>query len=99
MRVPMNIDGTDYVYLATWAVLTAIHRHNRNAETKIETLVCPAFGTGSGGVAAVEAGIQMRVAHEHFARPPAHINPSMAQARHDRVHYGGRWGFHNPRKL
>lgn len=30
MRIPMNIQGTDHVYLAMWAALTAIHRHNRS---------------------------------------------------------------------
>lgn len=49
MRIPMNIAGTDHVYLATWAVLTAIYRHNRDSEEKIRSLVCPAFGTGTGG--------------------------------------------------
>ncbi|HVL15538.1 MAG TPA: macro domain-containing protein, partial [Gemmata sp.] len=36
MRVPMNIQGTDHVYLAMWAVLTAVHRHNRSESRKIE---------------------------------------------------------------
>lgn len=99
MRVPMNISGTDHVYLATWAVLTAIHRHNRESAPKIRVLVCPAFGTGTGGVQPLEAGVQMRLAYEHFSRPPQYINPSMAQTRQERVHYGGRWGFQNPRKI
>ena len=58
-----------------------------------------AFGTGTGGVQPLEAGVQMRLAYEHFCRPPQHINPTMAQGRQDRVHYGGRWGFQNPRKV
>ena len=99
MRIPTNISGTDHVYLATWAVLTAIHRHNRATEKPIRTLVCPAFGTGTGGINPVEAGTQMRVAYDHYLKPPQYINPSMAQARHERVHYGGHWGFHHPRKI
>lgn len=99
MRIPMNIAGTDHVYLATWAVLTAIHRHNRDSEQKIRSLVCPAFGTGTGGVQPLEAGTQMRLAYENFCRPPQHINPTVAQSRQDRVHYGGRWGFEHPRKI
>jgi O-acetyl-ADP-ribose deacetylase (regulator of RNase III) len=99
MRIPMNISGTDHVYLATWAVLTAVHRHNRDSALKIRILACPAFGTGTGGVQPLEAGVQMRLAYEHFRRPPQHINPSVAQGRQDRVHYGGRWGFQNPRKI
>lgn len=46
-----------------------------------------------------EAGVQMRVAFEHYRNPPQYINPSMAQARQERVHYGGRWGFANPRPI
>jgi O-acetyl-ADP-ribose deacetylase (regulator of RNase III) len=99
MRIPMNIARTDHVYLATWAVLTAIHRHNRATEKPIRTLVCPAFGTGTGGVHPLEAGTQMRVAYDHFLKPPQYINPSVAQARHERVHYGGQWGFEHPRKV
>jgi O-acetyl-ADP-ribose deacetylase (regulator of RNase III) len=99
MRIPMNISNTDHVYLATWAVLTAIHRHNRANEQPIRSLVCPAFGTGTGGVSALEAGTQMRIAYDHFLKPPLHINPSIAQARHERVHYGGHWGFQHPRRL
>jgi len=99
MRIPMNISGTDHVYLATWAVLTAIHRHNRKNEIAIRTLVCPAFGTGTGGVTPLEAGTQMRVAYDHFLKPPQYLNPSVAQARQERVHYGGHWGFQYPRKL
>lgn len=37
MRVPMNIQGTDHVYLAFWAALTAVHRHNRQEGLKEET--------------------------------------------------------------
>lgn len=99
MRVPMNIAETDHVYLATWAVLTAICRHNRASDKPIKTLVCPAFGTGTGGMQPLEAGVQMRVAFEHFLKPPQFINPSMAQARQERVYYGGRWGFEHPRKV
>src|SRR5690349_1524668 len=47
MRIPMNINGTDHVYLATWATLLAVRRQNQNAQRKIETLVCPAFGAGT----------------------------------------------------
>lgn len=95
MRTPMNISGTDHLYAATWATLLAVHRH----PSPIRTLVCPAFGTGTGGMSALEAGVQMRVAFEHYRNPPQYINPSMAQARQERVHYGGRWGFQHPRPI
>ena len=99
MRTPMNVAGTDHVYLATWAVFTAIHRHNRSYERKIRTLACSAFGTGTGGVQPLEAGVQMRLAYEHYLKPPTHINPTVAQSRQERIHYGGDWGFRNPRKI
>jgi len=98
MRSPMNVQGTDHVYLALWAALTAVHRHNRTEPRKIESLACPGLGTGTGGMDALEAALQMCLAYEHFLRPPTFINPTHAQQRHERVYYGGRWGFMNPRK-
>lgn len=100
MRIPMNLRGTDNVYLATFATLLAVHHHNRTEGSRrpIRTLVMPGFGTGTGGVEPLEAALQMRIACEHFLTPPEVINPTMAQARHERVHYGGRWGFENPRQ-
>ena len=98
MRVPMNIQSTDHVYLAMWAALTAVHRHNRSTNPQIDSLACPGLGTGTGGVDPIEASLQLRLAYEHFKRPPQFINPSVAQERHERVYYGGRWGFANPRK-
>jgi O-acetyl-ADP-ribose deacetylase (regulator of RNase III) len=98
MRVPMSISGTDHVYLATWATLIAVGRHNRTAKRKIETLVCPAFGAGTGGVAGIEVGFQMKLAWQHFKNPPVAINPSVAQARQDKIHYGGKMGFEQPAK-
>jgi O-acetyl-ADP-ribose deacetylase (regulator of RNase III) len=97
MRIPMNIHGTDHVYLAMWAALTAVHRHNRDAERPIRTLACPGLGTGTGGMEPLEAALQIRLAWEHFQKPPEFINPSFAQVRHERIHYGGRWGFEHPR--
>jgi O-acetyl-ADP-ribose deacetylase (regulator of RNase III) len=97
MRVPMNIQGTDHVYLALWAALTAVHRHNRSESQKIDSVACPGLGTGTGGVDAIEAALQLCLAYEHFKRPPKFLNPSVAQQRHERIHYGGRWGFNHPR--
>ncbi len=98
MCVPMNIQGTDHVYLAMWAALTAVHRHNRSGKRTIDSLACPGLGTGTGGMDPIEASLQLRLAYEHFKRPPQFINPSFAQERHERIYYGGRWGFVNPRK-
>ncbi|MGB0582466.1 MAG: macro domain-containing protein, partial [Limisphaerales bacterium] len=64
MRIPMNIQGTDNVYLAMWAAFTAVHRHNQSESRQIETLACPALGTGTGGMDKVEASLQMRLAYE-----------------------------------
>jgi O-acetyl-ADP-ribose deacetylase (regulator of RNase III) len=97
MRIPMNIRGTDHVYIALWAALTAVHRHNRTVANKISTLACPGLGTGTGGMDPLEAALQMCLAYEHFLAPPARINPSLAQHRHERIHYGGRWGFEHER--
>lgn len=96
MRVPMNIAGTDHVYLATWATLLAVRQQNRTARRKIETLVCPAFGAGTGGVAGIEVGFQMKLAWEHFRNAPTAITASFAQERHERIYYGGRMGFEKP---
>ena len=93
---PDDITGTDHVYLATWATLLAVRHHNRTAERKIETLVCPAFGAGTGGVAGIEVGFQMKLAWEHFRKVPSVITPSFAQERHERIYYGGRMGFEKP---
>jgi O-acetyl-ADP-ribose deacetylase (regulator of RNase III) len=99
MRIPMNISGTDHVYLAAWATLREVHRMNVMQDARISALVLPAFGTGTGGVSHLEAGTQIRFAVEHYLKPPQHINPSFAQVRHERIHYGGKWGFEHPRPI
>ena len=96
MRIPMNIAGTDHVYLATWATLLAVRQQNRTAQRKIESLICPAFGAGTGGVPGIEVGFQMKLAWEHFKKVPTAITPSFAQERHERIYYGGRMGFERP---
>jgi O-acetyl-ADP-ribose deacetylase (regulator of RNase III) len=98
MRVPMNIQGTDHVYLAMWAALTAAHRHNRSESRQIESIACPGLGTGTGGMDLAEAALQICLAYEHYLHPPKFLNPSLAQQRHERVHYGGNWGFKYARK-
>ena len=97
MRIPMNIQGTDHVYLAMWAALTAVHRHNRSETRPINSLACPGLGTGSGGMDSLEAALQLCLAYEHFRQPPKFINPTFAHQRHERIYFGGRWGFQHPR--
>jgi len=99
MRVPMNIQGTDHVYLAMWAALTTIHRHNRTESRPIQSVACPGLGTGTGGMENREAALQLCLAYEHLLRPPQFINGTMAQQRHERIYYGGRWGFTSPRPV
>ena len=97
MRIPANISGTDNVYLAMWGTLLAIHRHNKTEEKRIEYLLCPGLGAGTGGLDPEEATLQMLMAYEHFIAPPEFLNGSFAQRRHERVHYGAKWGFEHPR--
>jgi O-acetyl-ADP-ribose deacetylase (regulator of RNase III) len=97
MRAPMNIRGTDHVYLAMWATLIAVHRHNRSETNSIRSLACPGLGTGTGSMDSIEAALQLRLAYEHYRQPPKLINPTFAQHRHEKIHYGGRWGFEHPR--
>ncbi len=97
MRIPMNIQGTDHVYLAMWAALTAVHRHNRTESRQIQSVACPGLGTGTGGMDFPEAALQLCLAYEHHRHTPQSINLSFAQLRHEKIHYGGNWGFKHPR--
>lgn len=97
MRVPLNLNFTDNIYLATWASLLAIHHHNQSSDNTILTAVFPAFGVGTGGVDGIEASYQMKLAYENYLNPPQFLNGSFAQQRHEKVHYGTRYGFENPR--
>ena len=74
MRVPGSICETDKVYSATWAALLAIHAHNVNRKSTIETVAFPAFGAGFGGVEYNEAARQMAVAYTHYLHPPHRLN-------------------------
>jgi O-acetyl-ADP-ribose deacetylase (regulator of RNase III) len=98
MRVPANISRTDNAYLALWATLTSIYRHNRTGGLPIQTLACPGLGTGTGGLDPLEASLQLLLAYEHYLNPPEFLTGTFAQARHERIHYGANWGFENPRK-
>lgn len=81
MRVPMSIQGTDVPYVAMWAMLLAIRRHNKNSAYIINSVVCPGFGTGIGRVDCSEAARQMALAYDRFLYPPKWINCFVAASR------------------
>lgn len=78
MRIPMSIAQTDNVYLAMWAMLLAVRRHNRTAERRIVTVACPGLGTGCGMMPCQEAARQMSLAYRHFLNPPRSLHWTVA---------------------
>jgi O-acetyl-ADP-ribose deacetylase (regulator of RNase III) len=89
MRVPKAVDGTDAVYIATWAALVAIYRHNLATDEKIESVAMPAMGAGFGNVPFREVARQMSVAYENFLYPPAALDWDAIIERHKRLSYDG----------
>jgi O-acetyl-ADP-ribose deacetylase (regulator of RNase III) len=89
MRVPMAIDRTDYVYVAMWAALLAIRKHNLTADRPIETVACPGLGTGYGQVPPLESARQMAVAYRHFLNPPDRLYWVVASLRQKAIQLGG----------
>lgn len=89
MRVPGSICGTDKVYAAIWAALTAIHLHNVTAARKIETAAFPAMGTGFGDVPFEEAARQMAAAYRHYLQPPHRLDWDYVIERHKAIDYDG----------
>lgn len=96
MRVPMEIAHTDHVYLAMWAMLRAVHHHNRDHEDKIKSIACSGLGTGTGRVPFREAARQMALAYRYFLNPPRFIDWGLADERAQSVRYGGDFGFQIP---
>ncbi|MBC7809709.1 MAG: macro domain-containing protein [Burkholderiales bacterium] len=96
MRVPMAIAHTDNVYLAMWAMLLEVHRHNQINERKINIIACPGLGTLTGHVPYQEAARQMALAYENYLNPPRRINWGFAAERQSRVRFGGDDGFDFP---
>jgi O-acetyl-ADP-ribose deacetylase (regulator of RNase III) len=93
MRVPMPISTTDNVYLAMWAMLVAVRRHNLQSEQPISLVACPGLGTGVGQMPPDEAARQMALAYRHFLNPPKAINWVHATLRQDAVSRGGDLGL------
>jgi O-acetyl-ADP-ribose deacetylase (regulator of RNase III) len=96
MRVPMAITRTDHVYVAMWAMLRAVHHHNRAQEDKITSVACPGLGTGTGQMPFREAARQMALAYRHFLNPPKYIDWRYADERQQSIRYGGDFGFEIP---
>ncbi|PQO43750.1 macro domain-containing protein [Blastopirellula marina] len=89
MRVPGSIEGTDKIYAATFAALTAIYRHNVTSAQKITTVAFPAMGAGFGGVEKSEAGRQMAAAYRNFLEPPHRFDWDMVARRQKQICYDG----------
>jgi O-acetyl-ADP-ribose deacetylase (regulator of RNase III) len=96
MRVPMDIAHTDHPYLAMWAMLLAVRRHNLGTERPIEVVACPGLGTATGRVPVREAARQMALAYGHFLRPPTSLDWDLAGRRQSSVRYGGDLGLMLP---
>jgi O-acetyl-ADP-ribose deacetylase (regulator of RNase III) len=99
MRVPMPIARTDNISAAMWAMLIAIHQHNRQAEPLIDVVACPGLGTGIGRMPFPEAARQMALAYRHFLSPPRGINWQFAGERQRQIGLGGDLGFALPKSL
>ncbi len=89
MRVPGSIKGTDKIYVATWAALVAVYRHNVTSDQKIDSVAFPAMGAGFGGVPYDEVARQMSVAYSHYLHPPHRFDWDMVIARHRSIAYDG----------
>ena len=89
MRVPMSVKGTDIPYVAMWAMLLEVRRHNLHQKRKIESVLCPGLGTGIGKVPYTEAARQMALAYDHFVYPPTSINTFFAAERQLQIWEGG----------
>ncbi len=96
MRIPMDISHTDNVYNAMWAMLIAVHQHNKTYEKKIESILCPGLGTGTGHVPYREAARQMSLAYKNFLSPPKYIDWGNVTERQLEIRMGGYDGFRFP---
>lgn len=92
MRVPGSIQGTDKIYIATWAALLAIYQHNVNCNgaERIKTIAFPAMGAGFGGVPYTEAARQMAIAYKHYLYPPHRFDWDMVAMRNKAIKYDGK---------
>ncbi len=93
MRVPMDIARTDYVYLAMWAMLLAVRKHNLKSGKQIEIVACPGLGTATGHVPYRQAARQMALAYANFLKPPGCLDWRFADQRQEKIRYGGDMGL------
>ena len=93
MRVPMSIAGTDIPYVAMWAMLLAVRRHNQSSDRTIDSVACPGLGTGIGRVPYQEAARQMALAYDNFLHPPKFLNCIVAAERQLQIWEGGSSSF------
>lgn len=89
MRVPKAVDGTDAVYIATWASLVAIYLQSLTDSPPIRSVAMPAMGAGFGNVPFAEVARQMATAYENFLHPPTHLDWDVVIERHRRLSYSG----------
>jgi O-acetyl-ADP-ribose deacetylase (regulator of RNase III) len=85
MRVPTSIAETENAYVAMWAMLLAVRRHNRTSAPPIHQIACPGLGTATGRMLFDEAARQMALAYSNFLNPPSNITWEFAGERHQRV--------------
>jgi O-acetyl-ADP-ribose deacetylase (regulator of RNase III) len=84
MRVPKHLQPEDDIpYCCTWALLTAVRKHNAEVarlesrggpdcygdmkQERINNVICAGFGTGAGQFPLEECARQMVLAVKHFA--------------------------------
>jgi len=99
MRIPMPIARTDHAYLAMWAMMLAVHGHNRQAERPIQSIACSGLGTGVGRMPFPEAARQMALAYRNYLSPPTQITVRFARERQQQVGRGGDLGAALPKSM
>ena len=67
MPVPRKVDwNKDLVYNTAWALLVSIDRRNTTRSNRIEKILLPGLGTGTGGISAERCAEQMILGIKHF---------------------------------
>lgn len=99
MRVPLSIARTDNVYLAMWAMLLAVRKHNQSEARPIKIVACPGLGTATGRVPVRQAAKQMALAYRHFLYPPITLDWTLATNRQAEIWFGGDDGCLTPPEM